>query len=139
MSLHADVDVPAHDRRRLERLCRHVARPPLAIDRLESMVDGRLAYRPTSRQLGVILPTGLSMGVTVEPTAGDPRTNSGVAKTATPKFFQDENQLLGNGRGHGLVDNLLRVAVEQESLGLQSICVCIHLVDVALMRGVPRV
>ncbi len=45
MSLHADVAVPAGDRRRLERLCRYVARPPLAIDRLEAMADGRLAYR----------------------------------------------------------------------------------------------
>jgi len=45
MSLHADVAVPANDRRRLERLCRYVARPPLALDRLEAMADGRLAYR----------------------------------------------------------------------------------------------
>ena len=45
MSLHADVAVPARDRRRLERLCRYVARPPLALERLEAMHDGRLAYR----------------------------------------------------------------------------------------------
>ncbi len=45
MSLHADVSVPARDRRRLERLCRYVARPPLAIERLEATSDGRLAYR----------------------------------------------------------------------------------------------
>jgi hypothetical protein len=45
MSLHADVSVPARDRRRLERLCRYVARPPLALERLEEMHDGRLAYR----------------------------------------------------------------------------------------------
>jgi len=45
MSLHADVAVPARDRRRLERLCRYVARPPLALDRLEELHDGRLAYR----------------------------------------------------------------------------------------------
>jgi hypothetical protein len=45
MSLHADVAVPARDRRRLERLCRYVARPPLALGRLEAMADGRLAYR----------------------------------------------------------------------------------------------
>ena len=38
MSLHADVAVPARDRKRLERLCRYVARPPLALGRLESMV-----------------------------------------------------------------------------------------------------
>ncbi|MBK7951839.1 MAG: transposase [Deltaproteobacteria bacterium] len=45
MSLHADVAVPARDRQRLERLCRYVARPPLALGRLEALADGRLAYR----------------------------------------------------------------------------------------------
>jgi len=45
MSLHADVAVPARDRQRLARLCRYVARPPLALGRLEAMADGRLAYR----------------------------------------------------------------------------------------------
>jgi hypothetical protein len=45
MSLHADVAVPEHDRRRLERLCRYVARLPLALDHLQAMADGRLAYR----------------------------------------------------------------------------------------------
>jgi hypothetical protein len=49
MSLHADVAVPAIDRKRLERLCRYVARPPLALDRLETMPDGRLAYRLKTR------------------------------------------------------------------------------------------
>jgi hypothetical protein len=49
MSLHADVAVPANDRKRLERLCRYVARPPLALDRLEAMADGRLAYRLKTR------------------------------------------------------------------------------------------
>jgi hypothetical protein len=49
MSLHADVAVPAHDRRRLERLCRYMARPPLAVDRLEATSDGRLAYRLKTR------------------------------------------------------------------------------------------
>jgi hypothetical protein len=49
MSLHADVAVPVNDRRRLERLCRYVARPPLAQGRLEAMADGRLAYRLKTR------------------------------------------------------------------------------------------
>jgi hypothetical protein len=49
MSLHADVSVPARDRQRLERLCRYVARPPLAIERLESMQNGLLAYRLKTR------------------------------------------------------------------------------------------
>jgi hypothetical protein len=49
MSLHADVAVHARDRKRLERLCRYVARPPIAIDRLEALPDGRLAYRLKTR------------------------------------------------------------------------------------------
>jgi hypothetical protein len=44
-SLHANVAVPAHDRLRLERLFRYAARPPLAIERLEPLQDGRLLYR----------------------------------------------------------------------------------------------
>ncbi|MEE8164397.1 MAG: transposase [Myxococcota bacterium] len=50
MSLHADVAVPARDRRRLERLCRCVARPPLANDRLEERPDGTLAVRLKTRR-----------------------------------------------------------------------------------------
>jgi hypothetical protein len=49
MSLHADVAVPARDRRRLERLCRYVARPPLANERLEERPDGTLALRLKTR------------------------------------------------------------------------------------------
>ena len=45
MSLHANVAVPARDRSRLERLCRYVARPPLATARLSRTGDGRLLYR----------------------------------------------------------------------------------------------
>ena len=49
MSLHAGVAVPARDRRRLERLCRYVARPPLARERLEERLDGRLALKLKTR------------------------------------------------------------------------------------------
>jgi hypothetical protein len=49
MSLHAEVAVPAHDRRRLERLCHYVARPALASDRLEERPDGGLALRLKTR------------------------------------------------------------------------------------------
>ena len=49
MSLHADVSVPARDRARLERLCRYVARPPLALDRLEEQTNGLLSYRLKTR------------------------------------------------------------------------------------------
>ncbi|MHC4408483.1 MAG: transposase [Planctomycetota bacterium] len=49
LSLHAAVAVPARDRQRLERLCRYVARPPLANERLEEHPDGRLALRLKTR------------------------------------------------------------------------------------------
>ena len=49
MSLHAAVDVPARDRRRLERLIQYVARPPLAHDRLEKRPDGQLTLRLKTR------------------------------------------------------------------------------------------
>jgi hypothetical protein len=45
MSLHADVAVPARDRRRLERLSRYILRSPISLDRLEAQPDGRLSYR----------------------------------------------------------------------------------------------
>ncbi len=45
ISLHANVCVPARDRRRLERSCRYAARPPLSTERLSLREDGRLQYR----------------------------------------------------------------------------------------------
>lgn len=45
VSIHANVAVPARDRRRLERLCRYGARPPVATERLSRLDDGRLLYR----------------------------------------------------------------------------------------------
>ena len=44
-SLHAGVAVPARDRKRLERLCRYVARPPVSTERLSRLPDGRLLYQ----------------------------------------------------------------------------------------------
>ena len=43
-SLHADVAVPARDRKRLERLCRYILRPGLALERLEALPNGLLTY-----------------------------------------------------------------------------------------------
>ena len=40
--LHANVWVGAHDRARLEQLCRYVLRPPLAENRLRRLADGRV-------------------------------------------------------------------------------------------------
>ncbi len=43
-SLHAGVAIDAHDRARLERLFRYIARPPIATKRLREWPDGRIAY-----------------------------------------------------------------------------------------------
>jgi hypothetical protein len=40
-----NVSLPAHRRRKLENLCRYMLRPPLAVERLERLSSGRLAYR----------------------------------------------------------------------------------------------
>ncbi len=45
VNIHANVCVPARDRRRLERLCRYAGRPPVATERLSRLADGRLVYR----------------------------------------------------------------------------------------------
>ncbi len=45
LELHADVHVPAHDRASLERLCRYMARPAIAEDRLFKRDDGRIELR----------------------------------------------------------------------------------------------
>ena len=49
VSLHANVAVPARDRQRLERLCRYVARPPVATERLSRQPDGQLVVHLKKR------------------------------------------------------------------------------------------
>ena len=44
-SLHAKVCVEGDERERLERLCRYVARPPLATDRLSLSPEGKVVWR----------------------------------------------------------------------------------------------
>jgi hypothetical protein len=44
-NLHAAVAIPADDDVARERLVRYCARPPFALDRLELLADGRVAYR----------------------------------------------------------------------------------------------
>ena len=43
-SLNAAVSCQAHQRNKLERLCRYVARPPLALERLSVTDEGKLRY-----------------------------------------------------------------------------------------------
>ena len=44
-TLHANVRVHGRNRKRLERLCRYMARPAIASKRLERLADGRVRYR----------------------------------------------------------------------------------------------
>ena len=44
-SLHAGVAIGGRDRKRMERLCRYISRPPIARERLSQLPDGRIAYR----------------------------------------------------------------------------------------------
>jgi hypothetical protein len=43
-NLHAKTVVDGRDRKRLERLCQYIARPPIAQERLHILDDGRLRY-----------------------------------------------------------------------------------------------
>ena len=45
VGLHANTVIPAHDRARLEQMCRYMCRPPIAIERLKLLSDGRLLYK----------------------------------------------------------------------------------------------
>ncbi len=63
-SLHAGVHLHANDREALERLCAYGARPPLSLQRLAELPDGRLAYRlkrplRDGREVLVLQPTEL--------------------------------------------------------------------------------
>ncbi len=44
-TLHANVSIHGRKRKRLERLCRYMARPAIATRRLELLADGRVRYR----------------------------------------------------------------------------------------------
>ncbi len=43
-SLHAGVDIAPNERAKLERLCRYVSRPPVAIERLALTASGQVRY-----------------------------------------------------------------------------------------------
>ena len=45
VGLHANTAIPARDRVRLERMCRYMCRPPIALERLKMLSDGRLQYK----------------------------------------------------------------------------------------------
>ena len=44
VNIHAGVAVHGHDRQALERLCRYVTRPPIALERLTERADGCVEY-----------------------------------------------------------------------------------------------
>jgi hypothetical protein len=44
-NVHANVAVRASERKRLEKVARYIARPPIATERLEELPDGRVQYR----------------------------------------------------------------------------------------------
>lgn len=44
-SLHANVQIKGNDRKRLEKLCRYTARPPIALERMSEAPDGKILYK----------------------------------------------------------------------------------------------
>jgi len=87
MSLHADVAVPARNRKRLERLCRYVARPPIAIERLAPLIPPPRAHQV--RYHGLLAPCASGRDRVVPrplPYTGSPniRSPDGCADHLTP-------------------------------------------------------
>ncbi len=54
VNVHSGAAIDGRDRKRLERLCRYIARPPLAQERLEEHGDGRLPRFHMLRYHGVL-------------------------------------------------------------------------------------
>jgi len=46
---HAKLAAAAHERQKLERLCRYITRPAMAEQRLSLTAQGRLRYQPKTR------------------------------------------------------------------------------------------
>ena len=44
-SLHAGVSAKAHQRDKIERLCRYIARPAVSTHRMERLPDGKISYK----------------------------------------------------------------------------------------------
>lgn len=44
-SLHAGVSVKSHERKKLEKICRYIARPPIAEERLSQNEKGQIVYK----------------------------------------------------------------------------------------------
>ena len=83
--LDAEVAVEAHDRERLEHLCRYLLRPPLALDRLRLLADGKVCVelkRPWS---------DLTTHVTMTPDAF-------IARLATTRFVIPDGGLVPRPR-----------------------------------------
>ena len=51
-SLHAGVATFAHERDRLERVCRYIARPAISVERLSTDDYGNVIYRYRSKATG---------------------------------------------------------------------------------------
>ena len=56
-SLHAGIDIDPGQRQKLERLCRYVSRPPVAVDRMALTASGQVRHG-----LKTPLRTGLPAG-----------------------------------------------------------------------------
>ena len=90
-NLHAGVAVAATDREALERLIRYTARPPLSLDRLRELDDGRVVVRFkrawTDGTSAVVL-TGVELLERLAALVGRPRTKrvvyGGVVAPAAP-------------------------------------------------------
>ena len=79
-SLHAGVAARAHERDKVERLCRYVSRAPVAESRLSLTTNGEIRYRLKTRYRDgtthvIFQPLELMAHIPVRHPAGDPRSS----------------------------------------------------------------
>ena len=92
-NLHAGVCVGAHERDRLERLCRYLARPPIPDERLEQLDEDTIAIRfKRPRRDGVthVLPSPLGTasgpGLAAEPAGWASKHEGGACASTVHEF-----------------------------------------------------
>jgi hypothetical protein len=115
-SLHAGVTAAVHQRNKLERLCRYITRPPVAVERLSLTPQGNVRYAlKTPYRLILCLSLSASRGWVSQgpgtptrgplpPTSPKTRANSGLERCSTPRrtagpaTFRPSGSLIGQGK-----------------------------------------
>ena len=84
-SLHAGVDIQSGQRAKLERLCRYVSQPPLAVERLALTASGQVRYLLKTPYRAAITPAQRGKGRKYAAEGDEPPAVPRHAMGATPE------------------------------------------------------